>query len=202
MKPRERPIPFSTPMILALLNGTKVQTRRIMSPQPVQNGLGYSAELGDIACRDDSVPPSGLLWKGEPEFNWEGLCPYGVPGELPKVAALAKFLGDLSGYDGDQIVRIVGTLKAFAGQAEVVAAELKALRDALSTRGRRDRCRTPSTTSACTTTSAERSLYFATPIAASSSSGGKNLSFGSCSPWSTRRSPRACQSSPCTPSSR
>jgi hypothetical protein len=65
---RARPILMSTPMIHALLDGQKMQTRRIMKPQPTNewawnphsktNPLDYSREV------------------------WDRFCPYGKPGDL------------------------------------------------------------------------------------------------------------------------
>jgi hypothetical protein len=54
----ERPILFSSPMIRAILAGTKTQTRRIMKPPPA--GLG---EIGPFDCRHGL--PGDRLWVRE-----------------------------------------------------------------------------------------------------------------------------------------
>lgn len=77
MDPKERPILFSGPMVCAILQGLKTQTRRIMKPQP----------------REITVSGAHLegLWisKGSIEYrvtprtakNIAEACPYGQPGD-------------------------------------------------------------------------------------------------------------------------
>lgn len=65
---RERPILFSAPMVRAILDGRKTQTRRVVKPQPWQP-LEYDDE-------------SGLwdLYAGD-ELCGSRACPYGQPGD-------------------------------------------------------------------------------------------------------------------------
>lgn len=86
---KERPILFSGPMVLAILDGRKTQTRRILKPQPVFDDgkwkkklarrFGYtwrevetrSMTTGESAVRSASLDESLDLWA----------CPYGGPGD-------------------------------------------------------------------------------------------------------------------------
>jgi hypothetical protein len=77
---KERPILFSGPMVRAILEGRKTQTRRAMKPQPIENGIKYDAEALEIICHDDDFAPSEYLWTGEPRVQWPIFCPYGQPG--------------------------------------------------------------------------------------------------------------------------
>lgn len=78
---KERPITFSSPMVCALLDGSKTQTRRIIAPQPRHN-----AEKGGLEWfkRDGSFDG----WHGDAvDFGARGYpsaadrCPYGQPGD-------------------------------------------------------------------------------------------------------------------------
>lgn len=82
---KERPIPFKPEMVIAILNGTKTQTRRVMEPQPhagvrqsvfVQSGWedGHGYEL---KCRYGQV--GDRLWVRE---TWLYVGP-GSGSELP-----------------------------------------------------------------------------------------------------------------------
>jgi hypothetical protein len=75
---RERPIPFSAPMVGALLAGRKTQTRRVVKPQPISH----------------ADTPNIVEWfdprRGCPDLMWElherpvdliNRCPYGQTGD-------------------------------------------------------------------------------------------------------------------------
>ena len=73
---KERPILFSAPMVQAILDGRKTQTRRVVKPQPTEfvGGPGVTLQDGSPAPLiplDDSVEPYGR----------EIACPYGKPGD-------------------------------------------------------------------------------------------------------------------------
>lgn len=67
MKPKERPILFSAPMVRALLAGTKTQTRRVVKITHRTPGLA--------ACL---APPAGMRTRTSLAAE---LCPYGQPGD-------------------------------------------------------------------------------------------------------------------------
>jgi hypothetical protein len=63
---RERPILFSGPMIRAILDGTKTQTRRVIRPQPGAEVNRYEPGFVNEAWQSGFVDVS---------------CPYGAPGD-------------------------------------------------------------------------------------------------------------------------
>lgn len=67
---REKPIPFSAPMIQAVLADSKTQTRRIMKPQPIAMVGG-----GAIPC-SSFAPAAGQGQRYKPIA-----CPYGKVGD-------------------------------------------------------------------------------------------------------------------------
>lgn len=72
---KERPILFSAPMVRAILEGRKTQTRRVVKPQP-------PAEFPAALC-----DANGLCWwwNGDESEGWPQedtlRCPYGAPGD-------------------------------------------------------------------------------------------------------------------------
>jgi len=71
---KERGMLFSRPMVLALLDGSKTQTRRICKPQPVLNGHFwelYGAGWSENIRRVPAVPGHSLATRN----------PYGQPGD-------------------------------------------------------------------------------------------------------------------------
>jgi hypothetical protein len=85
----ERPILFSAPMVRALLDGSKTQTRRMVKPQPGEHHWqtmpGYALRVSDpVACTDGRMHvrfhhtiPQNPHW----DKAGDASCPYGKPGD-------------------------------------------------------------------------------------------------------------------------
>jgi hypothetical protein len=65
---KERPILFSAPMVLAILDGRKTQTRRIVKPQP---------NVVHAIHTDASIETNLIFRRGDQRIH----CPYGKPGD-------------------------------------------------------------------------------------------------------------------------
>lgn len=70
---KEHPILFSGPMIRAILEDRKTQTRRIVKPQP--DAQLFSINSGPEWTYPDRLDPD------EPDWDRVRLCPYGKPGD-------------------------------------------------------------------------------------------------------------------------
>lgn len=96
---RERPILFSAPMVRAILEGRKTQTRRVLKTQPVGTPIAGQASL----TRAMTKPVVYAMWD-EPAADGATccICPYGVPGDrlIPAVP--------LAGYDKRYCVDVFG----------------------------------------------------------------------------------------------
>lgn len=82
---KERPIIFSAPMVRAILEGRKSQTRRLVTPQPRECAAEpYEYRVAKVAL----MPPRATgeyeeLWfaRGDDLIGPLPRCPYGVPGD-------------------------------------------------------------------------------------------------------------------------
>lgn len=106
---KERPILFSGPMVRAILEGRKTQTRRIVKPHPqvtTDNDASWRDAKSDLwrNCKQyarDCCPygePGDRLWVRE---TWAPMEPGPIePGIL--IAYRADFHNDPHGYDGEK----------------------------------------------------------------------------------------------------
>ena len=94
---KKRPIIFSGPMVRALLNGTKTQTRRVVKPQPTECGLEWATACGgDFAAWHD--PGLMLDEHSEDGGPCQRVCPYGQPGDRLWVRETWQMAGGNTGY--------------------------------------------------------------------------------------------------------
>lgn len=81
---KERPIIFSGPMVNAIIDGTKTQTRRVIKPQP-SNACEDELEPGDVVMRLGELLKLKESGSGYGRRGWLNgypiKCPYGVPGD-------------------------------------------------------------------------------------------------------------------------
>jgi hypothetical protein len=76
---KERPILFSAPMVRALLDGTKAQTRRVVKPEGAHHLFQFR---GTTAAAGADEPTGEWGWCGSSHVvNKHIHCPYGQPGD-------------------------------------------------------------------------------------------------------------------------
>lgn len=103
---RERPIPFSAPMVRAVLDGSKTQTRRIVTPQ-----FGPQAEPAEMSLVTaegwQATGHSGLWWDDTVGSADEAIkSPYGIPGDRLWVREAWRSTSDLDQFSGSQIAEL------------------------------------------------------------------------------------------------
>lgn len=89
---KERPILFSAPMVRAILDDRKTQTRRPLKPQPVPQpggGWRYGHKL-NAQCFGSATPATDVLLLHD--------CPYGRPGDRLWVRETWQKFGDEYAY--------------------------------------------------------------------------------------------------------
>ncbi|WP_299010025.1 hypothetical protein [uncultured Caulobacter sp.] len=76
---KERPILFSSPMVRAILEGQKTQTRRVVKPQPAPH---ESWDWSWPVLRPGVTPGTRICWRDDVRTpNLYPYCPYGKPGD-------------------------------------------------------------------------------------------------------------------------
>ena len=85
---KEHPILFSAPMVRAILEGRKTQTRRVMKPQPTENENRKVGAIDLLSGSNDGIYRTWLDRTSEGKSavcdDWNAetwSCPYGQPGD-------------------------------------------------------------------------------------------------------------------------
>jgi hypothetical protein len=78
------PILFSTPMVQAILQGNKTQTRRVVKfPKKAKSELLEDEEITLTRMQDGYPEGTRPVWGCDDEPNWfSSICPYGQPGDI------------------------------------------------------------------------------------------------------------------------
>lgn len=83
----ERPIIFSAPMVRAILEGRKTQTRRVLAWKPREDGLNLAFTGLMPGCYSCDNPASGYVLRSRGagscwnDRTWPAHCPYGAAGD-------------------------------------------------------------------------------------------------------------------------
>lgn len=99
---KERPILFSGPMVRALLDGSKTQTRRIVKNQPADDVAHITVahyEPTVVNWRGEEEPGSVIFGAYSDDGEWGSKCPYGAPGDRLWVRETFLYVGPGSGSD-------------------------------------------------------------------------------------------------------
>lgn len=79
---KERPILFSAPMVRAILEGRKTQTRRAVKPQPYIDDMGNFCWNGSNFGQDGNGPHIQAIASPLPSSKTKRIhCPFGKPGD-------------------------------------------------------------------------------------------------------------------------
>jgi hypothetical protein len=92
---KQRPILFSTPMVQAILEGRKTQTRRVIKPQPAVGEARYDG-TSDLDMDGKLYHFLEHIEQGQPLERYYNLgqCPYGQPGDMLWVRETWALLSD------------------------------------------------------------------------------------------------------------
>lgn len=113
---KERPILFGAPMVRALLEGSKTQTRRVVKPQPYIDAQGNACWNGSNFGQDSRGPHIQALASPIPSSKTGRVrCPYGQPGD--RLWVRERFM-DLRGTGVDYRPKASGPLQRYAYAAD------------------------------------------------------------------------------------
>ncbi|RQM44476.1 hypothetical protein EHZ19_28315 [Paraburkholderia bannensis] len=103
---KERPILFNGPMVRAILDGSKTQTRRIVKDQPpVDCGFVATAVFNPTVIDRKGLEQPGpeIFGAYSEDGSWGCKCPHGAPGERLWLRESFRFTSD---FDADSPARV------------------------------------------------------------------------------------------------